>query len=155
MVSTNDGFPTFIRGYKHIQFDPKVGHEICKIRHITCDKCTSIPNKTWVHCLTPQQKLRCQPVIDWTYWPLLGSFNNWNIITLSHKATTSDVFEEINQVLLDVVIYMMASLVQSSKYIAINKTDTLTMVYYVIQFVSEAYTLQDETTCDRNNISNG
>ena len=42
----------------------------------------------------------------------------------------------------------MASLVQSGKYGAINTTKTLTMVYYVIKFVSEAYTLQYDTTWD-------
>ena len=49
----------------------------------------------------------------------------------------------------------MDSLVQSGKYGAINKTDTSTMRYYVIKFVSEAYTLQEETTCNGKIISSG
>ena len=40
----------------------------------------------------------------------------------------------------------MASLVKYSKDGAINRTDTSKMGYYVIKFVSEAYTLQYETT---------
>ena len=42
----------------------------------------------------------------------------------------------------------MALLFQSSKHGAINKTDSTTMGYYVINFVSEAYTLKKDTTCD-------
>ena len=47
----------------------------------------------------------------------------------------------------------MAPLVQSDEYGANNKTDKLTIGCYVINFVSEAYTLQDYTKCDRQIIS--
>ena len=42
----------------------------------------------------------------------------------------------------------ISSLAQSVKYDVMNTTDTTTMVYYVINFVSEFYTLQEDTTCD-------
>ena len=32
---------------------------------------------------------------------MLGYFNNWNIIKLSHKETTSEEIEKIHQVVLD------------------------------------------------------
>ena len=47
----------------------------------------------------------------------------------------------------------MDSLVQFGKYDAMKTTPTSTMVYYVIKFVSEAYTLQDVTTRDGKIIS--
>ena len=40
----------------------------------------------------------------------------------------------------------MALLVQSGKYGVINTTGTTTHEFYVIMFISEAYTLQDNTT---------
>ena len=40
----------------------------------------------------------------------------------------------------------MTSLVQSVMYGVINIYDTTTNVFYVIQFISEAYTLQNNTT---------
>ena len=43
----------------------------------------------------------------------------------------------------------IASLVQFGKYRAINKWYILTMGYYVIKFVSDVYTLQDDTTCEK------
>ena len=95
--------------------------------------------------MTPKQQLRYQPVTDLSYWPILGSFNNWNIITFPHKATTSQAFEEINQVVLYGISDNMASLVQYSKYGAINTIETTKMGYYVIKTVSEAYNLQEDT----------
>ena len=67
---------------------------------------------------------------------MLGSFNNWNIITLSHKARISEVFEDIYQIVLDGMRKNMASLIKSGKYDAIKKMGTLTMGYYVVKFVS-------------------
>ena len=41
----------------------------------------------------------------------------------------------------------MAELSQTGKYGAINTTDTTTMGYCVLKFMSESYTLEEETTC--------
>ena len=42
----------------------------------------------------------------------------------------------------------MASLFQSGMYGVINRYDTTTNVFYVTQFISEAHTLQNNTTID-------
>ena len=42
----------------------------------------------------------------------------------------------------------MASLVESDKYGSINTTETTTNGFYVIMFISEAYTLQGNTIID-------
>ena len=73
---------------------------------------------------------------------------NWNIIELSSKSTSSEKFDEINQVVLDGISDNIASLVESGKYGAINTTDTSTNRFYVIVFTSGAYTLQENTTID-------
>ena len=67
---------------------------------------------------------------------------------MSHEAKPSEDFEEIHQVVLDVISDNIDSLVQSGNYDDMNITDTSTMGYYVINFVSEAYTLKYDTTCD-------
>ena len=46
-----------------------------------------------------------------TYWSVLGSFKNGDIIKLSQKSTSSDTFDEIHQVVIDEIIDNMASLV--------------------------------------------
>ena len=86
---------------------------------------------------------------------VIGSYNNWNIIHLSHKSTPFEAFEEINQDVLGVISDNMASLVQYDKYGAINTSDTTTHGFYVITFISEAYTLKNNTTIDRKIISAG
>ena len=47
----------------------------------------------------------------------------------------------------------MASLVQYGKYCAINTSYTLTNILYVIMLKSEAYTLQNNRTIDRQIIT--
>ena len=81
-------------------------------------------------------------------WPVLGAFNNWNIIEFSSKSTSSETFYAIHQVVLDGISDNMASLVESGKYGAINKTDTSTNGFYVIMFTSGEYKLQENTTID-------
>ena len=49
----------------------------------------------------------------------------------------------------------MASLVQLGMYGTINIYDTTTNGFYVIQFLSDAYTLQTNTKIDRQVISTG
>ena len=83
---------------------------------------------------------------DCTYWSVLGSINNWNIIHMSPKSTRFEAFEEIHQVVLNRISDNMASLVQSSKYGAINTADTTTNLFYVVVFISETYMLQNNTT---------
>ena len=58
-------------------------------------------NKTWIPDLSRHQQLHYKPVKYCTYWPVLGSFNNWNIIAFSHKATKIGSFEDIHQVVID------------------------------------------------------
>ena len=77
-----------------------------------------------------------------------GSFNNYNIIKLSHIETTCEAFEQIHHVVIDGFSDNMVSFVQFGKYGFMKTTDTSTMGYYLVEFVSSAYTLQDETKCD-------
>ena len=49
----------------------------------------------------------------------------------------------------------MSSLVQPDRYGAINTSDTTTNVYYVINFISEAYTLKKTVTIEGQIITAG
>ena len=69
------------------------------------------------------KKPRYQPVQGFTYCTMLGSFNNWNIITFHTKDTTSEVFEEIHQIFFDGISENMSLLVQPGNYGATNTTD--------------------------------
>ena len=100
---------------------------------------------SWFFATTTTALPTCK---NFPYWPGKGSFKNCNIITLSHKSTISEDFEETNQVFLGGISNNMASLVQYGRYGAINTTYTTTIGYYVIKLVLEDYTLQEDTTPD-------
>ena len=112
-------------------------------------------DKLWIYGIPSDEQERYKPVTKCTYWPVLGSFNNWNIIQLSHKSSPSELFYEIHQVLFYGISDHMASLVESGKYGSINTTDTATNGFYFIMFTSESYTLQYNTTIDGKIINAG
>ena len=109
--------------------------------------------KPWITGTPSKKQARYQFVTNCTYWPVLGSYNNFNIIHLSPKATLFEEFEEVHQVIIFVISDNMASLVQSVKYGAINTDYTTINGYNVIKFISEAYTLKNNTTIDRQIIT--
>ena len=74
------------------------------------------------------------------------SYNNWNIIYLSPKSTPFEAFYEIHKVFLEGISENMDSLVQPGMYGAIITYDNTTNRLYFIQFLSESYTLQNNTT---------
>ena len=65
------------------------------------------------------------------------------------------IIMHIHKVFLDVISKNMASLVQLGMYGAINTAGNTTNGLYFIQFLSEAYTLQNNTKVDRQVISAG
>ena len=75
---------------------------------------------------------------------MLGFFNYWNIIKLSYNSKSSEDNDKIHQVVLDGISENMDALVQTGQYGAIDTTYTATMGYYVITFMLEHYTLQEE-----------
>ena len=68
-----------------------------------------------------------------TYWPVFGSFKNWNIILLSHKATSSEDIDKINKVLLYGISYKVAEMLQTGEAGNIDTTDTTKMGYYMVK----------------------
>ena len=120
-----------------------------------CVACTSVLDKSWISGIPSDKQDRYKPVTKCTCWLVLGYFNNWNIIRLSSKSTSSDTFDDIHQVILDGISDNIASLVTSGKYGAINTTDTSTSGFYVIMFTSGAYILQENTTIDGQIITAG
>ena len=92
----------------------------------------------WISGIPSKKQARYPPVANCTYWPVLGSYKNWYIIDMSPKSTPFEAFDDIPKVVLDGISENMASSVQSGTKNGL----------YVIQFISEAYTLQNNTTID-------
>ena len=81
----------------HIRLYQKLGHGTCTIWQIpwACSGCKSMLDKPSNTGVIIFQQTCYQPVQVCTYWPVLGSFNNCNIITFYHKDKKSEDFEEI------------------------------------------------------------
>ena len=144
-----------LSNHYHLRSNPKLGHVICDICRISCAcvACTSILDKPWISDI-PSNKQACyQYVTNCTYWPVLISFNNWNIIQMSQKVTHFEVFEGIHHVVLGGIGDNMASFFQYGKYVSIKTAYTSTDVYCVIKFISESYILQNNTQIDRQIIT--
>ena len=112
----------------HLSFDQKLGNGVYAIHRILCAcvACTSMIYKPWISGIPSNEQERYKPVTKFTYWPVLGYFNNWNMIPLSQKSTPSNAFDEIYQVVLDGISDNISLLVESVKYGSINKTYTTT-----------------------------
>ena len=141
----------------HLRFDAKLVHGICVIRRIPCAcvACKTILDKPCIYGILSTKQACYQPVANSNYWIALGSYNNLNIIHLTPKLIPSEAFDEIYKVFIDRIIENMASLVQSGMYGDINTDNTTTSLFYFILFISEAYTLQNNTAIDRQVISSG
>ena len=81
----------------------------------------------WYCGVEPTKHTCYQPVVYYTYWPMLGSFKNWNIIQFTNNTTSSERFDEVHTVVLDVISENMASLVNLGKYGTINAADPTTI----------------------------
>ena len=93
-----------------LRFDTKIGNDVCAISRTPCAcfACTSIIDKTWISSIPSNKQERYKSVTKCTYFPVLGSFKNWNTIQLSHKSTPFDTIDEIHQVAIDGISNNMA-----------------------------------------------
>ena len=97
----------------NLRFYPKLEMGVCATCRIPCAcvSCTSMLDKPYISGIHPEEQERYKPVTKCNYLPVLGYFNNWNIIKLSQKSTSSDTFDEIHQVFIGRISDNMASLV--------------------------------------------
>ena len=103
-------------------------------------------DKPWDYVVDPTKHLCYQPVVYFTKWTVLGSFNNWNIIQFNNKRTPIEYFDALHKVFLDGISDNIASLLQLDQYDATNESYPTTMGYYVIKYLSEPYKLQENRT---------
>ena len=92
-------------------------------------------DKYWIYGIPSKKQSRYQTITNCTYCPVLGSYNNCNIIELTPKSTPFEAFDEIHKVVLDGISENTASLVKSGMYVAIKTDYTTTNGLYVIQFL--------------------
>ena len=72
-------------------------------------------DKNWAITVGLIDQTRYQPIKYRTYWPVLGSFNNWNKIQFSKKLTTYEDFDGFHKLVLDGISENVSSLVKDEK----------------------------------------
>ena len=130
--------PHGVRGlgkHYHMRFYTKIVNGTYSIHCIPC-ACTLFTyslDQPWIPGIPAEQQPCYQHIKYCTYWPVLGSFDNWNIIKLSHKGTSSEEVYKTHQVVLDRVSDNMSTLLKTGQYGAIGvfceKNMTKTDVY--------------------------
>ena len=143
---------------KHYYFQlDQIGHGKCVIIQIPCAciSCTHMLDKPFVVGSDPYRQPRYQLVEYCMHWPVLGYFNNWNIIKFANKTTTNEDFYKMHKVVLDGISDNMSELVQNGTYGAINTVDPTTMGYHVAKSISEPYTLEYDKKFDKQVIKVG
>ena len=100
-----------------------------------CTSCTSIIDQPSITDIPAHQQPCQNAVKEFTYWDVLGSFNNCNILKLSQKPTSSKEIDKIHQVVLAGISENMAALLQTYEYSFIHTTYITKMGYYVIEFM--------------------
>ena len=69
-------------------------------------------DKPWISRIPSKKQALYQPITNCTYWPIMGSYNNWTIIELTPRSTPFQAFDEIHKDVLDRISENTASLVQ-------------------------------------------
>ena len=52
-------------------------------------------DQPWDPVMPAQKQPRYQPIKYFTYWHVLGYFNKWNILQLSHKSRSYEDIEKL------------------------------------------------------------
>ena len=83
------------------------------------------------------------------YRTVLGTYNNLNIIDFINISIFTENFYQINRVVLDVTSNNTHFLVKTGKHGTTRTTDSTTMEYYVVKYISKTFRLKENTTIDR------
>ena len=65
-------------------------------------------DQLWIYGIPSNKQAKYQPVTDCTYWTVMGSYNNMNIIYLTPKSTPFQAFDDIHKVVIDFISDNMA-----------------------------------------------
>ena len=89
--------PHGVRGlskHSYILLDPKLGHGMCDICKIPCScvEYITMLDYTYSPGVSHTEQPRYQPVFYCTYWPVLGTYNNWNIKNFTNKLHSLKTF---------------------------------------------------------------
>ena len=78
-------------------------------------------DRTWSYGVTHTVQPQHQPIVDLIYWPVLVTYNKWNIINFKNKYTYIEYFDDIFRFFLEGIIEYMVSIVKIGNYFIVSK----------------------------------
>jgi len=132
----------------NVRADPDLGVGTVAMRRIPCGctACTKQLDHDWVREIhDAKNQPRYATASDCKYTTILEGFNDWFIVKLkSVKATDTDSNKGAQKVLLADLSVQMAELVEEKKFGAFSNDDPGTVGYYLVQWLSVPYALQED-----------
>ena len=87
------------------------------------------------------------------YASIPGSFYDHKTVTFDNSATTEDVFNSINKFIFDRISHHMLSVVTHEYFGYMINGNAKEYGYYIVNFTSEPYTLQEYVIIDGRKIA--
>ena len=108
-----------------------------------CDQCCEMLDKKWIPGVNAENQPCYSPVLNCKYHDILGDYNNWIIMPfITYSNTCEDDIEELHKSILINISDKMGTFVTEYTYGAVNTNDSRTDGFYVVKFLSKAYTSQ-------------
>ena len=144
----------------HFRFDCMIGQDRCAIRRIpcACKSCTDQLDEKWVNGLPAEEQPRYAPPKNCYFKDILGNHNKWVIMSFCAKDKDPKKVKEdmdgIREVILDGLSSTAGAAVKEGNYGAICTIDPKAP-YYIVKFLSAAYSTQERVNVDGQIIEAG
>jgi hypothetical protein len=135
----------------HLRTDPDLGIGKAALRRIPClcAACVMQLNLPWQPGILPMAQPRYLTSENCQWWSLFAGLNSWNIVSLlPTKESNPDEIEEAQAIVLDGIGTMMSELVRVGHFGAFMTDDPDADGYYLVNWTSVPYTLQEEIELD-------
>jgi hypothetical protein len=138
-----------LRAHYNIRTDPDIGINYAALRRVACgcESCKEQLGRPWVlPCIDVAAQPRYGQNKECTLWPSYEGGNDWKICRLVPKTEVDKKgARESHHSVLSAMEARMSLMIREGELGAIGTADKATMGYYVFKWLSEPYTLQEET----------
>ncbi len=137
-----------IHAHYNIRTDPDLGMDWAAVRRVAsgCGPCKDQLKRPWVlgGSITAQP---CYTVNkDCKLWPSSKGANDWKIVALMPKTEADKkVVRESLHCILNALMACMSLMMREGRIGAVGTTDKKAMGYYLVKWLSEPYTFQEDT----------
>ena len=138
-----------LRAHYNIRTDSDLGIDYAALRRVACgcELCKEQLGRPWVlPCVDVAAQPRYGQNKECTLWPSYEGGNDWKICRLVPKTEADKKgARESHHSVLGAMEAHMSLMIREGEVGAIGTADEATMGYYVVKWLSEPYTLQEET----------